>query len=172
MEGSILYSWLKLQYTTASSGKPYWERVVTIIVRGTSSPVAALLLIWRKKSSYWNTETAGNKTMPCGIVLRHTTTFVSILSYCKHVWVYYTKQNCLLIHKNLTGMPTHLWMPQCCSHQGTKHWACSCPCCISLKFQVTGIIGKRNHIKRGITHGFLPTLRSLHFLETKNEIKT
>lgn len=54
VEGSILYSWLKLQYTTASSGNPYWERVVTMMVRGTSSPVAALLLIYReqKKFSY------------------------------------------------------------------------------------------------------------------------
>lgn len=45
-----MYSWLKLQYTMESSGSPYWERVVTTIVRGTSSPVAALLLIYKYKT--------------------------------------------------------------------------------------------------------------------------
>uniref|UniRef100_A0A182KIU0 Uncharacterized protein n=1 Tax=Anopheles christyi TaxID=43041 RepID=A0A182KIU0_9DIPT len=55
VSGSILYSWLKLQYTIASSGRPYCCLVVTTMFCGTSSPVAALLFVWVVASPFCTT---------------------------------------------------------------------------------------------------------------------
>lgn len=47
-----------------------------------------------------------------------------------------------------------------------------CPQYSSLKFQVTKIIEKKNHEEALRMDSFLCSLRSLCFLETKNQIKT